>query len=144
MAEDFDPDRFMDGASEGEFSTRVEPCPEGTYLAQVESKEFRKAGDATIFRVRWEILDDDVREALGRDRVFVNQDIWLDVDDNGALDARKGKNVGLGRLYAALGINRPGVRPRDVDGQATVLVSHRSDKNDPEIKYDQVSRVAAA
>lgn len=146
---DFNPDEFLSGTTLDEpLSTVATPVPEGTYRGQVDNVTARRIDGPTpriICEVTWELLDEAVRAELERDKVTVRQDIWLDLDSNGALDKSKGKNVGLGRLREALGQNEmSGWTFSSMKGQmATVRVSHRSDKDDPTIKYAQVARVTA-
>ena len=71
-----------------------------------------------------------MKELLGRDKVTVRQGIMLDITDSGGLDMGKGRNIGLGRLREAIGLNTPG-QPFSfsmVAGRvAKVNVSHRID-----------------
>lgn len=131
----FDPNQFLDQQVEGANDTRLIPVPEGEYLAIVEKVSARqwqskqdpsKAG--VTLDVVWSIEDQSVKEFLGRSKVTVNQGIMLDTTDEGKLDMGKGKNVGLGRLREAVGLNDPG-RPfafTQFPGlSAKVLVKHR-------------------
>ena len=71
--------------------------------------------------------------------------IWLDVRADGAgLDMSEGKNVGLGRLRAALDQNSGAWNPLMMKGKGPVMikVGQRSDKNDPTVKYAEVQRIA--
>lgn len=147
----FDPESFIDSAVTGANDTVVAQCPEGTYRAQVGDKMDpprkveTKRGPAYIFRLNWDILDDTVRAQLERPNVYVSQDLWLDFDETGALDMGKGKNVELGRIREAVGVNDPNVpfKMRDLTGRmATISVAHRADKDNPERKYAEVRRVA--
>jgi hypothetical protein len=143
----FDPESFLDGAIDEPVADRFENPDEGTYQAQIDSKEvtnvtMKDGREQPIFRVMWDLLDDRVRETLGREKVTVRQDIWLDVDPaTGALAKGPNKNVSLGKLLTALDLNQPGVRLSQIEGTAMVHVRHRSDKNNPEIKYAEVDRV---
>jgi hypothetical protein len=70
----------------------------------------------------------------------------LDLDPNGGLDMAEGKNVGLGRLREALGLNDPteSFSFNMLPGRmAKVRVGHREDSRDPEIKYAEVQAVVA-
>lgn len=146
----FDPETFMRSAQvDGELSTQTTPIPEGTYRGQIESVKPEvietKAGKRVILRVNWELLDDSLKSMLERERVFIRQDIWLDLDSNGKIDQGKGKNVDLGRLRDALGRNSQAGNPFEglVQSLAVVKTSVRSDANDPSKKYADVSRVSA-
>jgi hypothetical protein len=146
----FDPDAFLSGGVDAGFSTEPLICPEGSFRAQIDNYEGRSIqtdnGERKILRIMWDILDDGVRTQLERTTVKVPQDIWLDLDSNGALDTGKGKNVDLGRLREALGQNAtPGWTFSNLRGQmALVRVAHRSDRNNPERKFAEIRRVTAA
>lgn len=149
---DFDADAFMGEAVEGEMSTRLEPPPEGDYLAVTsdDPPEIRvqktKNGLTPQLRLTWIIQDEALAEQLGRDRVTVRQDIWLDFVKGTKpprLDTGKGKNVGLGRVRAALGQNEGAwsIPMLASSGPAKIHVRHRPNKDDPESPYAEVSRV---
>lgn len=150
--DNFDPEAFLASTVvNGEMSTQVLNCPEGKYRAQIDDKiEVRsidtKNGPRKIVRVLWNILDDTVKAQLERERVLVSQDLWLDFDETGALDTRKGKNVDLGVLRDALGQNKmDGWTFGMLRGQiATVQVSHRSQDDNPARKFAEVRRVGPA
>lgn len=146
----FDANAFMNAQVSGPMSTVIPACPEGEFTAKISDDDdfitFRevntKNGPRHIARVMHEILDDTVRAALGRDKVKVRQDIWLDTTSSGGIDSSEGKNVGLGRLRAALNQN---------DGQWSfgllkgagplmVRVIQTSDKTNPQDKYAEVVR----
>ena len=83
-----------------------------------------------VLDVHWSIDDAGVKEATGRDDPQVRQSIFLDIDANGRLDVSKGRNLQLGRLREALGLNTPGIpfKFADISGKvARVLVKHRLD-----------------
>jgi hypothetical protein len=151
----FDMDAFLNTAIDEPTSTRMTICPEGDYRAIIDDLpeggipswirtiEETKRGPMTILQVPWVILDDEVKKTVGRERVVVNMDIILDIE-NGALQKGEGKNVSLGRLRSALGQNdQPGWTFSKLPGSgpAIVKVTHRSDRNDPEIKYAEIRRV---
>jgi len=58
--------------------------------------------------IQWEIQDEGVKSFCGRDKILCKQGIMLDLTDSGQLDMGKGKNIGLGKLREALGLNNPG------------------------------------
>lgn len=135
----FDPSAFLDATVNDANSTVSTPCPEGEYTAVAQepvirqwvSKDGMKSGVAVD--INWEVDAGgypDVKEATGRDKVFVKQGLMLDTLPNGGLDMGKGMNVGLGRLREALGLNVAG-KPfsfRQVAGQvAKISVKHRVD-----------------
>ena len=131
-------------------STQTVPVPAGDHRAYVEKWELKtwaKKDDPTVSGVKlqviWNIEDQEVRDLLGRDKVLVQQDIMLDLDENGNIALGKGRNVDLNRLREALHMN--GGRPFSfsaIDGQyAIISVKHDVDKNDPEKIYPRVKAV---
>lgn len=110
----FDADVFMQTAVTGASSTRVEQPDPGEYTAQVDKLDFDsfqgKKGPTKTYNklsVTWDITDESVKATLGRDKVTVRQDMFLDLTESGSLDMGKGKNVSLGRLREAVGQNDP-------------------------------------
>ncbi len=135
----FDPQAFLDSSVTEANDTKVIPVPIGEYLGVIEklaprqwqSKDGTQSGLA--LDITWLIEDDEVKQFLGRDTVTVRQGIMLDVLPNGSLDMSKGKNIGLGRLREAVGMNNPG-QPfsfLQLPGQmARVSVKHRLVEDD--------------
>lgn len=147
----FDASSFLDMTIEGENSTVVIPPPAGEFPAMVDKVDVRqwtKRDDPSVsgltLEVFWAIEDASVKELLGRDKVLVKQGVMLDITEAGGLDMGKGKNVGLGRLRAALGLNDPSraFSFQQLPGQmAKVTVSHRTDKDDAEKIYPEIRTV---
>lgn len=133
----FDVEAFMSSATTEANSTRSEPVPEGEYtaIAHISDDPQNPAVRTTmsgkvVLDVHWSIDDAGVKEVTGRDDPQVRQSIFLDIDANGRLDVSKGKNLQLGRLREALGLNTPGIpfKFADISGKvARVLVKHRLD-----------------
>lgn len=141
----------------GPLSTRVNICREGDLKAVIDDGEkwlsFRDGDKSKNLSpqatVLFSILDEDVRKSLGRDKVLVPMTIWIDMkEDWSGPDFSEGKNVGFGRLFEAAGINSSGgnfgekLNALRGKGPFHVKVGHRPDKNDPNIKYAEVKRVA--
>lgn len=131
----FDAQSFLDAAVTQSNDTRIIPCPIGEYHGiindvkprQWQSKDGTQTGIA--LDVLWSIEDSGVQEFLGRKEVIVKQGIMLDINPNtGGLDMSSGKNVGLGRLREAVGLNEAGspFAFNMLPGQsAKVSVNHR-------------------
>lgn len=141
----FNTETFLQTTFTESSSLRREPIPVGEYNATVENIKPEVTNNGSpLLRVTWKIQDfehDDVNNRL------VDQTVWLDVTESGALDMSKGKNIGLGRLREAVGQNAPGKpwSPGMLLGQvARVSISHRSDKEDASILYDQIKSVTKA
>ena len=146
----FDPESFLDTDFEGALSTSIILPPAQDWPAQVTKLTGRKFptddGEKAILEVQWCITDEACKTVTKMDKSFAKQSIWLDFTENGVLDFSEGKNVELGRLRDALGQNKEKGKwsPRMLQDQvATIRVSHRPDKNNSDIVYAEVKRVAA-
>lgn len=148
----FDPDTFLTSSIDSANDTAVQPLSPGEYSAQIEDLKFREVtgrdGDPRyILDVIYDVLDDSAKKELGRDKITVRQTLWLDITSQGQLDAGKGKNVGLGRLRAAAGMNDAGkpFSPVNLKGSVVkVQTTLRADNRDPSIQYAEVKSVGQA
>ena len=111
----FDPNQFLDLQITEANDTKVIPVPVGEFTAVADKAECRTwqskkdpSKSGVTLEVTWAIDDQGVKDLLGRDQVTVRQGIMLDLTEEGGLDMGKGRNVGLGRLREALGLNVPG------------------------------------
>lgn len=111
----FSPEQFLDMQVTESNDTKTIPVPVGEYTAVIEEVKVRQwqskkdpSMSGLTLDVKWSVDDSAIKELLGRDKVTVNQGIMLDLTDSGGLDMGKGRNVGLGRLREALGLNSPG------------------------------------
>lgn len=144
----FDPSTFLNQTFEEANSTVLTPCPEGEFPGIAEKVDVntwqKKDGSASGLKLDlvWDIQDEGVKAATGRDPTRVRQSIMLDLTDTGQLDMGKGKNVNLGRLREALDLNQPGA-PFSfsmIQGRmGKVMVKHRIDNDNI---YDEVKAVA--
>lgn len=146
----FDPNQFLEQTfTEANDTVRI-PCPSGEFQAEIASavvnpwaskKNPENAG--LKLDLQWRIHDQGVIEATNRSDVTVKQSIMLDLTETGGLDMRPGKNIGLGRLRAAVGANTPG-QPFSmnmlVGRMAIAQVTHRIDG---ENIYDEVKACRA-
>jgi hypothetical protein len=147
----FDPNTFLDATMTEANSTESIPCPEGEYIAVANDepaiRQFSGVKDPTktytSLDIVWTIEDPQVAEITKRSPTKVRQSLMLDMGQNG-LDMGPGKNIGLGRLREAVGLNVPG-KPfsfRQLQGvQALVKVTNRTDG---ERVFDEVKSVAPA
>lgn len=109
----FDPEAFLRGTVQGANSTQFIPCPVGEYPAIVDDVKARpwkseeKGTSGVVLDVLWSIDSEAVRQELGRDKVVVSQGVMLDLTESGGIDQGKGKNVRLGQLRDAVGLNDP-------------------------------------
>lgn len=148
----FDADSFLSSSISGSNSTKVIPCPQGEFPAVIEKIGARqvqsKDGTETriVLEVTWIVEDEAAKQVTGRDSVSVKQGIFLDTLPDGGLDMGEGKNVGLGRLREALGLNSQdeAFSFQMLPGrQAKIAVTHRDDPKDPENKFADVRAVTA-
>lgn len=110
----FDPQSFLESAVNSSNDTKVIPVAIGEYQGIIEKVTPRqwtsREGTASGIAIDliWLVEDAAEKERLGRDTVTVKQGIMLDTTSAGALDMSAGKNIGLGRLREAVGLNEPG------------------------------------
>lgn len=130
----FDPSEFLNQSVDGPMSTSFVPVPEGDYTAAIagdpEVRQWTGRQDPSktglALDLEWEIDDPMLRQELARDRIVVKQGIMLDLNTNGGLDTGKGRNVQLGRLREATGLNSGAFNFRMLAGKmAKVSVKHR-------------------
>ena len=133
----FDPAVFLDQTTSDANSTVSLPVPEGEYTAVIDKVDIRQwtgkkdpSQTGIAVDILWSIEDAAVKAALERDKVICRQGIMLDLNASGGIDTGKGKNVALGKLREATGLNTPG-QPfafRMLEGQmAKVSVKNRVD-----------------
>lgn len=146
----FDASAFLNSTVNDASSTTMTPVEEGEYVAlakKVDVRQFTGTKDPsktyTSLDVSWAIDDARQKEVTGMAEPQVRQSIMLDLTESGNLDMGKGKNVGLGRLREAIGLNQPG-RPFSfsmIEGRpAKVFVTHRTDGDNI---YAEIKKVAA-
>lgn len=148
----FSPEQFLDLQVTDSNDTVVVPVPVGEYLAVVKEVKIRpwqskadpsKAGIA--LDLQWTIDDAGVKALLGRDEVNVKQGVMLDISEQGGFDMGKGKNIGLGRLREATGLNQAG-QPFSVTmltgRMAKVRVEHRAVDDQIFAEVKAVARVS--
>ena len=147
----FSPEQFLDMQFDQANDTKVVPVPVGEYLAVVKEVKIRpwqskadpsKAGVA--LDLQWTIDDDGVNSLLGRDEVNCKQGVMLDLTEAGGMDMGKGRNIGLGRLREACGLNTPG-QPFSVTmltgRMARVKIEHRTDGENLYAEVKAVTKV---
>jgi hypothetical protein len=130
----FDPDAFMQTTITESNDTKLNPVPENEYPAMIAVDDKHKPTIRTtdkgnvILDINWEIDDVAAKEATGLDTPRVRQSLFLDINDHGMLDMGRGRNVQLGKLREAVGLNIAGqaFSMSQLAGRtAKVLVKHR-------------------
>ena len=146
----FDTDAFMDSVQTAAVETKFVPVPENEYPAtvkqgsvKVEPVNFKDGRTGKRFTAYWDITDANALRELGMEVAGVRQQFLLDLNDDGSIAAGVNKNLRLGKILAAGGIDQSkGWSFRQIEGvSAKVRVKHRPDQNDPEIVYAEVVAV---
>jgi hypothetical protein len=110
----FDPNAFLQTTYTESMATQYVPIPEGIFNVTTGQPSVAH-GISEKNQQPWYRLDlpltvdsDEVRQAMGREEVKTKFTIMLDIDENGHLARGIGRNVQLGRLREALGLNGEG------------------------------------
>lgn len=151
----FNPDVFLDEPNTGGLATAMEPAPAGEYTATIKevrpprSITRKNPGDPPLVGVDivFELDAPDVAKSLGRTTLSSRYRLLIELDPaTNKVSREKGKNVKLGRLLEAAGLNADGRAWRFSElvgkGPFSVVVKHVPDRNDPSIVYDEIDRVA--
>jgi hypothetical protein len=150
----FSPETFMNAVYTEANDDKIIPCPVGEFSAQILeitpksgiiSKGERAGEPWARLDVSWETSDHAATSATGREKVRVRQGIMLDLTPSGGLDFSTGRNVGLGKLRSATGLNVPGqpFSPAMFVGRSgRISVGHRIDERDGVTIQAEVKAVA--
>lgn len=146
----FDATQFLMTELNQANSTDFVLCPKGVWPAQVKDlkpKELTRDGETRmVVDVIFEVSDPNAMATAGVDTPFViRKGVFLDMTPQGTIDMGKGKNVELGRLREALGMNVPGQPFSFVAMKGRFLraqVDHRVDPNDSSKVYSDVKGYA--
>jgi len=146
----FDAASFASQSLKNESAEKTIPCPLGGYPMTIEKIEFRSWEKDDMSGVSMDVLlevnSPEAQEACQSDKVLVKHGCRIDtieVDGKLCIDDNPLRNVDLGRLRRAVGLNDPGedFTPEMLIGrQVFGVVSHRPDKDDPETLYAEVKR----
>lgn len=152
----FNAQQFMNTVYEEANSTRIAPLPPGEYVGFIEpiTGESFSGGISEKNGRPWarlnlmiDVSGEAVKAATGQDRRRVRAGIMLQLDENGNLDMREGRNIQLGRLREAVGLNVPGkpFKFSDLEGRLVkIVVDHRVSQDDPSVVYEEVTRFMPA
>jgi hypothetical protein len=144
----FDPQQFLDQQFTEANSTQYIPIPEKDYTLLSTDVKARPwtSKDQTMsgiaLDITYEVDDPELKELLGRDKVTVRQGVMLDLNPGGGISTEKGRNVQLGRVREAMGLNVPG-QPfnfRMMVGQ--VVQGHIKPRVEGDQIYNDVTAVA--
>lgn len=144
----FDAEAFQNSVVTDALSTRTTPWPAADYVGTIKKAEIRsgtvsKPGDNygkpwVMLSVGVEVDRSQLPEGCSSQ---ANGSIMLDLTESGGLDTRPGRNIGLGRLREAVGLNQPGQAFSFgmLEGRTVkVTTGTRTDKNDPDIQYTEI------
>jgi len=148
----FNPDTFLEQTVTGSLDTKYPVIPAGEYPAISQSIKAREMpntkepekGPYTVLDIVWNIDDAGVKEETGLDSPTCRQSVFLELKD-GLLDMSAKKNIPLGRLREALGLNDPdrAFSFNDLVGQpAIVRIEQSANAKDPENPFSNVTKVA--
>jgi hypothetical protein len=141
---------FLSETVTGSNSTSRIPVPKGEYPAIISEIGYRtmprKDNPALlshILDVTYAIDDANVREVTGLPTPTVRDSLFLDLTDENKLDMSKGKNVQLGRLREALGLNDPNVQFSfmNLKGQPCYVTIEWNPSKDGKETYANVGKV---
>lgn len=152
MSTSFDPNLILHQEL-GELEDDYTLVPADNYAASIDTGEngvVIRAGsrdDGTNYylcTINWKHVnpDKDLLAALQKDQVFSRQSFFLDIDEeNKGLERGPNKNVPLGKLKAALGLDDDAsIAELRGKGPALITVSHRVNKktNEPTAEVTRV------
>lgn len=151
----FDPAAFLaETTIEAPLDTKLPLIPINEYPAIIDKIDVRAQpkkdgdGDWYILDVTYAVEDASAREATGLEKPTIRDSLFLDMDLSGErpkLMTGTGKNVQLGRLLEALGINAEGFTFGMLPGRTCLIrVKHVPDAEDPANKgpWARVASVA--
>ena len=139
---------FKGGAN----ATVIRPVPIGEWKAVIEDVELevnqgKKDVTKTYLKayVSYRILDEQVLQQLGRDKVVAVDDWFVDLTDGGDIDFGPDRNIKLGRLREATGCNAPGDEwsfPGFKTKIVKVKINHEMYNGEPRTRVQNVVKFA--
>lgn len=157
----FDAKAFMEQKVATANATERELVPEGDFRFMIDAGEGwiefdsgtigkgERAGQPWVkATIRCLLQDEAVKAELGRQKVTVRKQVFVDVDSTGQIATGKGVNVELGQLREALGQNDP-KKPWDfskLEGAGPFLGQVKHQPNDkggqPYVNIERVAKVS--
>lgn len=150
----FDPESFLSQKVGEKLDTVIIPCPPGNYvglISKIDIRSWVKKDDPTISGVNLDVLvrlnsstpgNEAILEECGVEEIVVKGGIRLDINDEGTgLAKGKGKNVPLGKLLEAVGLNNGDSELNDLLNQL-VLVKVVQEVVDDEL-YAKITKFAS-
>lgn len=155
MSSLFDPSVMLNVDVDAAMDTKVALAPEGRYKWQITNVELKKfeakePGKKDSFRLELTCEADanqlaptgeKVADLIGRDKFIARYSGWADLTEDMKWELGTGKNVALGAIREATGLNTPGqpFRLGMLKGQVfSGDLKYRVDKEDSEKKYGEI------
>ncbi len=151
----FNAEDFLNQTTEAAMQDKWTEVPEGEYAASigdgpndvtVEGIQGKKDTSKTYPRltIYYSIIDEVLKQKLGKESIRVRQQFLLDMDDTGRLAFGVDRNVRLGQVRAATGLNNPGMAFSlgMLKGKGPVRVKVKQRTADDGQKYSEVTAVA--
>lgn len=157
----FEVNEFLTATNDVVLDDHIIPIPPGEYTAQValdeksiqiepgESDDKENPGQKKPWAqasVRLELLDPsgEVAAKIGRKPVIVYR-FFLDLTPQGKFDYAPQRNVRMGALLKAVGMNQPGWKFNEIKGKTLkVKVAGVKDNRDPSVVRSEVVQVGMA
>lgn len=147
----FDLDSLMEATITESNSTSLKPLPADDLPGVIDKVKLSQGEKDGKTWVRMDVIYDvtcpAACEATGLEEPKALQAVFLDINPNGTLDNAEGKNIGLGRLREATGLNVPG-QPFNfsmLEGKPVVVkIKNEPNKSDPQGGLRSVVAAVAA
>lgn len=141
----FDPQAFLNSTLPGANSTKREIVSPGVYPAAISNLEIKNGvvqkdgpnyGKPWVaLNFRWNIRNEPINAVMGQETVVVFDSCFLELDEAGGVAMGKGKNVQLGKLREAIGLNTGPIQFAALDGRvAKINVINEPYKDDIQAK----------
>jgi hypothetical protein len=142
----FNAEAFKQAAISEANSDRFQPVSEGDYKGTIIKAEVAAGEAANGPWARYDITL-QLQDPVSGEPRNVRGGIMLDLNDSGGLSVAPNRNITLGQLRTACGLNVQG-KPfhwEDAVGhEVLVTIKHRADKTDPTKKYENFVSFKAA
>ena len=139
----FDPNAFMEQTVNEEMTTEPALIPQGEYEAVIDKvgqpTPIKDRDDAVRLSIAWELLDEELRQELGRTKVICFQNLFIEIDENGRI-APGDRNWRLGQVREAVGqLKTPwNFNMLQGAGPAIVRVGHNTYEGNTSARVDRV------
>ena len=150
----FDPKSLLTTTVKAKLDTTIPPFPldegdEFPFLCRkvdVRIITSQKTGEQYVMLdTTWECLDEHVKRVTKMEHPQARHSFILEADPVRGLEIGEAKNVKLGRLLKACGIVSKEWSLSMLEGTTAIgKVKHRQDDDDPDIIYNEITRMTSA